>query len=124
MNIILHYGKEIKVEEKLLEFKYKNISQDYELLFELMKTQRVICFVKYRNTSNVFDICATSRVRPINHIDICARGISYISAFDFEEQTMKESFIEQCKQSDLYFLAPEEAMKLQKDKLQLQGMVA
>lgn len=31
--------------DNLLEFKYTNLSQDYELLFELMQKERIICFV-------------------------------------------------------------------------------
>lgn len=98
---------------QMLDFNYKNLSTDYNLLFELIKTQRIICFVTYNHklsddkTITMTDICSSSRVNTENAINIGTRGISFISAMSgFNNQTIKEDFVEQCVFYDLKFLIP------------------
>lgn len=79
----------------LKKFKYKTCT-NYNILFELVKTQRVVCFVKQYN---VFDVCANTPSN-CNDIDIGARGISYIYADN------KEDFIKQCEKCKLEFIMP------------------
>ncbi len=87
----------------ILEFKYTNLSQDYELLFELMQTQRVICLV---DNNECTDICATRAVQDNGYFSIGARGIEYIGAFEFKDKSAKEDFIDQCKKSNIRFIEP------------------
>lgn len=81
-------------------------STNYDLLFELMQDQRVVCFVNYKDYKKgedgyiLQDICQTQAVKRDTMFEISARGYSYISAFD------KEEFIEQCKTSCLEFIEP------------------
>ncbi len=74
--------------DNLLEFKYTNLSQDYELLFELMQKERIICFVD--NAVGMQDICATMPIIDNSYYRIGARGIEYIGAFDYKELSAKE----------------------------------
>ena len=85
--------------KKLKKFKYKT-SKNYELLYELIKTQRIVCFVE--NKKGV-DICANI---PGNDCDIGVRGISYIYAIGNNEQERKKDFIKQCKEYNLEFIVP------------------
>lgn len=88
----------------ILDFKYDNLSQDYELLFELMQKQRIVCFIK--NKEGLEEICATGRKFNKDYISIGTRGIEYISAFDYKDLTPKEDFLKQCKEYQLKFLIP------------------
>lgn len=90
--------------DNLLEFKYTNLSQDYELLFELMQKERIICFVD--NAIGMQDICATMPMIDNSYYRIGARGIEYIGAFDYKELSAKEDFLKQCKEFNLKFLNP------------------
>lgn len=90
--------------ENILSFQYENLSQDYEKLFELMQTKRIVCFVD--NSVGTQDICATMPVIDHNYYRIGARGIEYIGAFNFKGLTAKEDFFKQCKDLNLKFLNP------------------
>lgn len=96
-------------EIKYLEHNYET-SKDYELLYELIKTQRVVCFVQCKDYK-VKDIAQSSAIFREEHINIGARGIGYVSAFDFEDKTIKEDFIEQCNFYDLEFIEPNKKEK-------------
>jgi len=88
-----------------LKHGYK-ISTDYEKLFELIKTQRVVCFTPYHNDSKTADVCQSQSVAFTNSIDIGARGISYISALAISGRTLKEDFIKQCEESEIEYIEP------------------
>ena len=79
----------------LKSFKYKTC-KDYNILFELVKTQRIVCFIK---KNNIFDICANTPSNS-NNIEIGVRGISYIYT------DKKEEFIKQCEDYELEFIMP------------------
>lgn len=89
---------------ELLNFNYKNLSEDYEKLFELMQKERIICFVENSNGNQ--DICATMAVIQDDYYRVGARGIEYIGAFKYKDMTAKEDFINQCKNCKLKFLEP------------------
>lgn len=96
-----------------LIFKY-NTSKDYEKLFELIKTQRIVCFVTYEQTiggnSNnkitLTDVCASSIVYNADFINIGVRGVGYVSAMEFDNKTIKEDFIRQCEHYKLEYIEP------------------
>lgn len=90
--------------ENYLSQNYKT-SKDYELLFELVHKERVICYVPYKSNSKTKDVCQ-SQVLPIDgYISIGSRGIEYISAMNnFNGKTLKEDFIQQCQEIDLEFV--------------------
>jgi len=92
------------MEQEYLQFNYPNTSKDYKLLIELMKTKRIVCFVKYRNSSKVYDVCATRPVFSNDSLEVGARGIGYISAFEINGNSLEEDFIKQCEDLDLSFL--------------------
>lgn len=87
--------------KNLKSFNYKT-SKDYELLFELIKVQRVVCFVKNRT---VYDICANTPSLS-KDIDIGVRGRSYIYAVGKTEEEIKKDFISQCEDYELEFILP------------------
>ena len=89
--------------KKKLDFEYKT-STDYNRLYELIQNQRIVCFIQDDKRKNV---CASPLIFNESSINIGVPGISYISAFDFKEMTMKEDFIQQCKSCNLEFLDPE-----------------
>ncbi len=86
--------------------KYKT-SKDYNKLWELSKTQRIVCFVNYGDNSDIRDVCQTQPMGDENGGDVGARGISYISAFDFNGKSAKEYFTEQCIKKNLEFIDPD-----------------
>lgn len=98
------------MKEELLSHKYKT-SKDYELLFELQKTQRIVCFVDVKDFKNLNeyrlqDICQTQVRTNKEVVEICTRGIAYISAFAFKKMSLKDDFISQCEKQNLEFIVP------------------
>jgi len=97
--------------QKKLDFHYRT-SKDYERLYELVQTQRVICIVTYdskisdNKTIELRDICASGVVSSVERIDIGCRGTGYINAFEFDGKTPKEEFIEQCEHYKLEYIDP------------------
>jgi hypothetical protein len=76
-------------------------SKDYELLFELMQTQSIVCFLDYKNrtgNNKIRDVCKTLCTG--YSYELCVRGLAYFSAFT------KEFFIECCKEYDVEFIEP------------------
>ena len=90
---------------KYLQHNYKT-STDYEKLFELIKTQRIVCFAPYRKDTEIQDVCQSQSTAFTDHVDIGARGISYISALAIGGRTLKEDFIFQCEAMGLEFIDP------------------
>lgn len=97
-----------------LNFNY-NTSKDYEKLFELVKTQRVVCFVTYEETiggnSNnkitLTDICASSAFKSNSDVvNLGVRGTGYVTAMEFDGKTVKEDFIRQCEHYKLEYIEP------------------
>jgi hypothetical protein len=86
------------------------ISKDYEKLFELIKTQRVVCFVnaygKDEDEYQLQDVCQSQVYSYDDRADIGARGIGYINAFNYGSYSVKEDFIQQCTQSNLEYIVP------------------
>ena len=95
-----------------LDFKYK-ISKDYERLYDLIQTQRVICIVTYsdkiRDGAEVEmrDICSSSALLGDNSINIGCRGTSYVTAMEFDGMSIKEDFIKQCEHYHLEYIEPD-----------------
>ncbi len=91
--------------EKLLQHNY-DTSKDYEKLWELMKTQRILCMIDYGemykdDKYQLRDVCQTPAVERDRYFtDISCRGYSYISARN------KEEFIEQCTKGNLEYIVP------------------
>lgn len=85
-------------------------SKDYVKLFELVKTQRIACFVNYGKDEDGNykrqDICQSQIVPSDKQISIGARGVEYITAFQIEDMTVKEDFIAQCIAANLEFIDP------------------
>lgn len=92
-------------EEKYLEHNYET-SQDYELLYELMQTQRIICLVEPIHYEGCVDVADTSPEFNKDFISIGARGVSYLTAHNYNGENVKDKFIEQCKKLNLKFLPP------------------
>jgi DNA-binding protein len=87
-------------------------SKDYENLFELAQKQRIVCFVNVKDYKDeggyiLQDICQTQVHKTEERMEICARGIAYISAFDFREMTVKQDFIQQCEIQNLEYIEPD-----------------
>lgn len=87
-------------------------SKDYETLFELIKTSRIVCFVDSDcafGGEKIQDICQSgpsSDEAGIYGIHIGARGITYVTAYGPDEALQKEKFIAQCKKLNLEYIAP------------------
>jgi len=96
---------------KKLDFNYKT-SKDYNKLFDLVQTQRVICIVTYTDKISdtkeiaIKDICASSALISESSINIGARGTGFITAMEFDGKTIKEDFIRQCEHYNLEYIEP------------------
>ena len=107
---------------KKLSHNYKT-SKDYKKLLELMKTQRIVCFIntalssnrnrKTENTKPVDtkeyvcqDICQTSVIHNEEFIEISCRGVVYVSAMEINGIKLEEDFIRQCTAIELEFIEP------------------
>jgi len=75
-------------------------SKNYEKLWDLMKEQRIVCFVKNYNTT---DICSNAQGKSC---EIGARGIDYIVPIGHCEEELKKDFIEQCEEFELEYIVP------------------
>ncbi|MDR1007975.1 MAG: hypothetical protein LBL65_05355 [Campylobacteraceae bacterium] len=74
-------------------------SKDYELLFELMQTQRIVCFLDYEiGNSEIRDVCKT--ICTGYSYELGVRGMGYFSVHT------KEFFIECCKAYNVEFIEP------------------
>ena len=80
------------------EYKNYNLSKDYAALFELAKTQTVICIVDYMSLSR--DVCTTYFADRIDEIHVHSRGQVYIVASGLDD------FIHQCNLANLEWLVP------------------
>lgn len=87
---------------KLLNHGYET-SKDYQLLFELMKRNRIICFIpfdeEFEDGYILKDVCQT-KATDEGYFDVSARGYSYITAFN------REDFIKKCESAKLEFVNP------------------
>jgi len=91
---------------KVLKHNYKT-SRDYDRLYELAKTQRIVCFVDYRENSEIRDVAQTQAIEmEYGSLSVSSRGITYVSGIDFDGKTAKEDFIIQCKASNLEYIIP------------------
>ena len=94
-----------------LNFKY-DTSKNYEKLFELIQTQRIICIVIYSENINkdkqieLRDICSSSVLKSDSSINIGCRGTGYITAMEFDGKSLKEDFIRQCQDYKLEYIDP------------------
>ncbi len=84
-------------------------STNYELLFELMQKQRIICLVDYNSypqnkchgdNDPIWDVCQTPCIGEYPFYELSSRGNNYISA-----QT-KEEFIQKCAAHKVRFISP------------------
>jgi hypothetical protein len=118
-NKFLNFKGEIVREENLLSHGYST-SKDYDKLFELIKTQRVVCFVTYKDDigkdgHKLQDICQSSVQPSDSMIDIGARGVSHITAMAIRGRTLKEDFIRQCVDRELEFIEPNTKLTISAD---------
>jgi len=81
-------------------FNYK-VSKNYNKLWNLMKKQRIVCFVKNYNTT---DICSNTQGKSC---EIGARVCVYISPIGHTEEELKKDFIKQCKEFELEYIVPD-----------------
>lgn len=90
---------------ELLRHKY-GTSKNYEKLWELAQTQRVVCFVSGDGKGK--DVCMT-QAYPYNDdsMMVSAGSEDYISAFLFGEVARKDAFLFECNQKNLEFIDPE-----------------
>ena len=98
--------------DNLLTHKYET-SRDYELLYELAKSQRIVCFVTPKGGRGVVkDVAQTqATIREDGSLSVGARGICYIHGFAFVGKTAKEDFVDLCRGADLEFIVPPEEKK-------------
>ena len=82
----------------MLEFNYKT-SKDYNKLYELMKYERIVCFIKQEDEN--FKIAISNQCFKDNkYLQVGCVGTTYIVTKD------KESFIKSCKRYDLEYIEP------------------
>lgn len=90
-------------------------SRDYVALYELAKKQSVICIVDFERHDKtqppIRDVAHTiydaSPKHGMETIQVSARGISYIYAFNRDNETnAKEDFLKQCAAVNLEFITP------------------
>lgn len=113
-------------ETSMLSHGYKT-SKDYEKLYELIKAQRIVCFVTHkkdrgRDGYKLQDICQSQVVNSDSMIDIGARGVSYITAMDFEDRNIKDDFISQCEASELEYIEPNFYKNTDWDKMRFEDL--
>ena len=81
-------------------------SKDYEKLFELIKTQKIIAILKSK--SGLKEIC-WSKDNNKDDIAFYSRGIIFIHVIIFGHETedeLKKEFIKQCEEAELEYLPP------------------
>ena len=81
-------------------------SKDYEKLFELIKTQKIIAILKSK--SRLKEICWSNYPNK-NDIAFYSRGIIFIHVIIFGHETedeLKKEFIKQCEEAELEYLPP------------------
>jgi len=83
---------------KLAEYK---TSKDYERLFDLAKTQRIICIVDYDTCRDTARTNYNKSQKFGESIEINGRGIGYVWAHS------KEDFIKQCEREHVEFIEPD-----------------
>lgn len=90
--------------DQLLSHKYIT-SNDYSLLWDMMREHVIVCLVNYDEPFNGYqirDVCQTPlRFSESSFVDISCRGYAYISARD------KDDFIRQCEKKNLEFFMPD-----------------
>lgn len=87
------------------------LSKDYNLLYQLIQTENVVCYVNYdfrRNqTDFVRDICQCKRTKA-NDITFVSRGHEYGSVskweIELEKTTELDLFLSECKSLDVEFI--------------------
>jgi len=95
-----------------LNFDY-NTSKDYNKLYDLIQTQRIVCIVTYSDkllndkTIELRDICSSGVFFDNENINIGCRGTGFVTAFPFDGNSAKEEFLKQCKHYKLEFIDPE-----------------
>jgi len=91
----------MNIKKEFLNYKTSN---DFKLLFELVMKQRIVCFITKENGHII--IAANTASTDNEHISIGTQGIGYIDAFQFDDKTLKQDFIEQCEYYKLEFIIP------------------
>ena len=78
------------------------MSRDYAMLWELAKTQSVVCVVDYGMTSAITsrDVAHTISRPDTGWVAICARGIEYVSAENWRD------FAYRCAKENVEFVLP------------------
>ena len=98
------------IEVQTMKINGNETSNNYEMLFELIKTQRVICYVDYNRFSQhriigddepIWDICeAQFRTDGDSFYELLSRGHCYFYT------KSKDKFIEKCKKYQVSFVLP------------------
>lgn len=73
-------------------------SRDYARLFEIMKTQAVVCFINYSSDFECRDVACTNYSDGLHQVN--SRGVGYVYA------EVEDLFVSQCKKADLEFIEP------------------
>ena len=82
-----------------------NKSKNYEMLFELIKVHKIICFVKLENDDD-FHICESQKQKTSKFINIGVFGTTFISLQNKDSNVLKAEFLELCNTYELEFLQP------------------
>lgn len=83
------------------------MSRDYAMLWELAKTQSVVCVCDYGLTyPKCRDVAQTISHDEKPFVAICARGIEYVSA-----ETVGD-FVKRCRRGNVEFVVPEGVVDL------------
>ena len=89
------------------------LSKDYNLLYQLIETGAIVCFVNYdftrSRTDFARDVCQCKRTKS-NEITFVSRGHEYGSVskweIEVEKATELDLFLCECKSLDVAFINP------------------
>jgi len=93
-----------------LLFNYKT-SKDYEKLFELLKTNKIVCLINHHieiedKNVKIQQLCTNFSLNDDKEIMIGIEGKVIIFAHETKDLTMKELFLSLCKEKDLEYIEP------------------
>ena len=88
--------------ERFTKIEKYNLSRDYEVLYELVKTTSIVCVVDYHNCR---DVASTNYKPEFDDLDIGVRGMCY---YNHGKHERFEEFEDWCESVNLEFIEPME----------------
>lgn len=95
------------------DFSGYETSRDYVQLWSLAQKQAVVCVVDYhggafgdRSGSLLRDIASTQWCPDTCWMQVGARGIGYVTAYDDPGRSCREMFISECESVNLEWIVP------------------